>query len=100
MLVRGSHHFPDGGQCQLGIDGLELCVEVFRLGELRRIHLLQQFAIPMASFDAGAAVCQRVPAGLEASIVRHGDRLSDHAEVWGSIDIILAPGGRWLGVEE
>jgi hypothetical protein len=54
----------------------------------------------MAPFEAGAAVYQRVPAGLEASLVHHGDDLSDHAEVWGSIDIILVPGGRWLGVEE
>jgi hypothetical protein len=71
MLVRGSHHFPDGGRYQLGIDGLELCMEVFRLGEPRGIHLLQQFAIPMVPFEARAAVCQMVPAGLEASLVHH-----------------------------
>ncbi len=75
-------------------------MEVFRLGELCRIHLLRQFAIPMAPFEAGAAVCRTVPACLDGSIVRHGDGLSDHAGVWGSIDIIMAPGGRGLGVEE
>jgi hypothetical protein len=99
-MLRGSHHFPDGGRCQLGFDGLELFVEVFRLGELRRIHRLRQFGILMAPFEAGVAVCQRVPTGLEARLVRHGGDLSDHAEVWGSIDRILAPGGRRLGVEE
>jgi hypothetical protein len=54
----------------------------------------------MAPFEAGAAVCRTVPACLDGSIVRHGDGLSDHAGVWGSIDIIMAPGGRGLGVEE
>jgi hypothetical protein len=63
-MVRGSHHLSDVGRGWLGIDGLELCAEVFLLAELRRNHLLQHFAISMAPFVAGAAVCQRDPAGL------------------------------------
>jgi hypothetical protein len=100
MLVKTPHHFPDGGGCQLGVGDLELFVEVFCLGELRRIHLLRQFDIPMEPFEAGAALCQRVPAALEASIVRHGDGLSDHVEVSGSIDIMPTLVGRCLRVEE
>jgi hypothetical protein len=100
MLVKRSYRFPHTGRCQSGVDRLELFAEVFLLEALRRIHLLRQFAIPMAPFEVGAAVSQRVPAGLVASPVRHGDGLSDHVEVWESIDIVIAPGGRWLGVEE
>ena len=71
-----------------------LYVEVFQLEGLREIHLLQQFAIPMAPSEAEAAVRQRKPFGLEVKLVHHGDGLSGHAEDLGNIDITLALGGQ------